>query len=198
MTATFTTWLAAIGTLGLLSFAWRDNLFYSIFEHVYVASGAAHALVMGVKNIKDNAITPLAEGQFIAIVPLVLGLLFYTRFIPGQSKWTRYPIAATVGIGLGQNIPRLASTNFVGQIKASFGTWNFDTIFILVSIICVILFFYFSASKRGQELMKYPSRFGRLVMMMAFGALFGNTVMGRLSLMIGRISFLLRDWLGIV
>ena len=38
----------------------------------------------------------------------------------------------------------------------------------------------------------------RYVMMIAFGALFGNAVMGRMSLMIGRVHFLLADWLGLV
>ncbi len=193
-----TTWMAAIGTLGLLSFAWKDNKFYSICEHIYVASGAAHALVLGVKNIKANAIIPLAEGKLLAIIPIVLGLMFYARFIPGQMRWTRYPIAATVGIGFGQSLPRLASTNFVSQIRATFKVWSFNSVLVIVGIICVILFFYFSASKRGQRFLQYPSRFGRIIMMMAFGALFGNTVMGRLSLMIGRLSFLFRDWLGIV
>lgn len=198
MSTSLTTWMAAIGTLGLLSFAWKDNKFYSICEHIYVASGAAHALVLGVKNINVNAISPLLEGQLIAIIPLLLGIMFYARFIPGQMKWTRYPIAVTVGIGFGQNIPRLASSNFVRQIRSSLGTWTVDSVIILVSIICVILFFYFSAGKKTAALLRYPSRIGRLVMMMAFGALFGNTVMGRLSLMIGRLSFLFRDWLGIV
>ena len=31
--------------------------------------------------------------------------------------------------------------------------------------------------------------------MVAFGALFGYTVMGRVSLLIGRVQFLLVDWL---
>jgi hypothetical protein len=198
MSTSLTTWVAAIGTLALLSFAWRENKFYSLFEHIYVASGAAHALVQGVKNIRANAITPLIGGQLIAIVPIILGLLFYTRFIPGKAKWSRYPIAATVGVGLGQNLPRLAGTNFMSQIRASFSIWTFNTVLVLVSIICVILYFYFSASEKAYKIIKYPTYFGRLIMMMAFGALFGNTVMGRLSLMIGRVSFLLQDWLGIV
>ena len=35
-------------------------------------------------------------------------------------------------------------------------------------------------------------------MMIAFGALFGNAVMGRMSLMIGRVQFLLGEWLGLL
>jgi hypothetical protein len=34
--------------------------------------------------------------------------------------------------------------------------------------------------------------------MVAFGASFGYTVMARISLLIGRMQFLLHDWLGII
>jgi hypothetical protein len=34
--------------------------------------------------------------------------------------------------------------------------------------------------------------------MITFGASFGYTVMGRISLLVGRITFLLDDWLGII
>jgi hypothetical protein len=33
--------------------------------------------------------------------------------------------------------------------------------------------------------------------MMGFGAIFGNTIMARFSLFIGRVYFLFADWLGI-
>jgi hypothetical protein len=35
-------------------------------------------------------------------------------------------------------------------------------------------------------------------MMMYFGVAFGNTVQGRFSLLLGRLLFLLGDWLGLV
>jgi hypothetical protein len=38
---------------------------------------------------------------------------------------------------------------------------------------------------------------GRMFMMAAFGAAFGNTVMGRISTAIGRFQYLLITWLGI-
>jgi hypothetical protein len=34
--------------------------------------------------------------------------------------------------------------------------------------------------------------------MVTFGASFGYTVMSRMSLLIGRIDFLLHDWLGMI
>ena len=37
-----------------------------------------------------------------------------------------------------------------------------------------------------------------LILMVGFGASFGLTVMGRVSLLIDRIQFLLTDWLGLI
>ena len=39
------------------------------------------------------------------------------------------------------------------------------------------------------------ARAGIYLLMISFGASFGYTVMGRLSLLIGRVRFLLFDWL---
>jgi len=39
------------------------------------------------------------------------------------------------------------------------------------------------------------SKVGIWFLMVSFGASFGYTIMGRLSLLIGRVQFLLDDWL---
>jgi hypothetical protein len=44
----------------------------------------------------------------------------------------------------------------------------------------------------------FVPKLGRWMMLMAFGASFGNTVMTRFGMYQGRILFLLRDWLQIV
>ena len=41
------------------------------------------------------------------------------------------------------------------------------------------------------------SRVGIWFLMVSFGASFGYTVMGRISLLIGRIEFLMQKWLGL-
>jgi hypothetical protein len=38
------------------------------------------------------------------------------------------------------------------------------------------------------------SKFGRYTLMVAFGALFGSTIMARMSLLIGRMYFLIHDF----
>ena len=42
------------------------------------------------------------------------------------------------------------------------------------------------------------SETGIVFLMVGFGASFGYTVMARMSLLIGRLQFFLRDWLGVI
>ena len=58
------TWIAAIATIGIMSFVFKDNPLYRIVENVYVGVSAGHALVLGWINIRDQGITPLtSEGE---------------------------------------------------------------------------------------------------------------------------------------
>ncbi|MFP4457769.1 MAG: hypothetical protein ACLFPS_08930 [Clostridia bacterium] len=47
MLNTLDVWIAALGTLGMMSFAWCENIFYRDFEHIYIGISAGHATVMG-------------------------------------------------------------------------------------------------------------------------------------------------------
>ncbi len=69
-------------------------------------------------------------------------------------------------------------------------------IFILVGVVTVLLYFFFSIEHKGP--VGVASKIGIYFLMVSFGASFGYTVMGRMSLLIGRMIFLLRDWLGVL
>lgn len=193
------TWVAAIGTLGLMSFAIKENPFYRFVEHVYVGIGAAHSVVMGWENLQNSAFTPIAEqGDMLKIIPIVVGLLLYARYIKGQMWLSRYPMAVLVGIGTGLVLKGTIGAQIVDQIKATMVPLNtLDNIIIAVGLLTVLMFFYFTR-KNTNPVFNVSSRIGRYIMMIAFGALFGNAVMGRMSLMIGRVQFLLGDWLGLL
>ncbi len=193
------TWLAAIGTLGLMSFAIKENPFYRFVEHVYVGIGTAHSVVMGWESLQTKAITPISEsGDYIKLIPLLVGLLLYARFFKGQMWLSRYPLAILVGIGTGLTIKGTIGAQIVNQVRATLIPFtSINNIIIVLGVLTVLMFFYFTR-KNTNPLFNTSSRIGRYVMMIAFGALFGNAVMGRMSLMIGRVQFLLGDWLGLL
>ncbi|MFQ5500167.1 MAG: hypothetical protein ACE5FH_10905, partial [Candidatus Zixiibacteriota bacterium] len=67
---------------------------------------------------------------------------------------------------------------------------------ILIGVITGLVYFFFSKEHTG--LFGSASRVGIWVLMITFGASFGYTVMGRISLLVGRLTFLFGDWLGLV
>jgi hypothetical protein len=102
-----------------------------------------------------------------------------------------------MGIGTGLAISGTIGSQIVNQVKANFVMLNtFSNIVIVVGTFGVLTYFFFSMehNKSVREL----ARFGRYVMMVSFGAAFGSTVMGRMSLFIGRLQVVLGDWLGLI
>jgi hypothetical protein len=67
---------------------------------------------------------------------------------------------------------------------------------ILIGVISTLIYFFFSRERKG--IIKPTASLGVIFIMLGFGASFGYTVMARISLLIGRLQFLLGDWLGII
>lgn len=65
----------------------------------------------------------------------------------------------------------------------------------VVGVITVLVYFFFSLEHKG--LVGKTARVGVWFLMITFGAAFGFTVMGRITLLVGRFDFLFNDWLGL-
>lgn len=70
----------------------------------------------------------------------------------------------------------------------------FLTIIVVVGVLSTLIYFYFSKEHVG--ILGVTAKVGIWFIMISFGAHFGYTVMGRVSLLIGRVQFLVDDWLG--
>ena len=195
---TLGTWIAAIGTLAIMSFAWGENPLYRAFEHIFVGVAAGHGFTLAWANIQSSVITPVKDGTYIPLIFVFLGLLLYSRFFKGYSWVSRYPMSVLVGIGTGLTLRGTIGSQLVEQIQATMLPLNsFDNIVMVVGTITTLMFFFFTAKKQ-YKLLSGSAQIGRYVMMIAFGATFGNTILGRMSMMIGRVQFLLGDWLGLI
>jgi hypothetical protein len=68
------------------------------------------------------------------------------------------------------------------------------TAVVVIGVLSTLIYFYFSHEHAG--VLGVTARIGVWFIMVAFGAHFGYTVMGRVSLLIGRVQFLIEDWIG--
>ena len=212
----FGIWVAALLTLCIYSFLYHDNPFYRFAEHLFVGLSVGYGIVLQV----HHGLIPLAWHPFVEavterqlsgllkLIPIAIGLVFFARFIPRYSWLIRYPIAILIGIGSGLAIPNVMEASIFRQVHGTLtpfaqihaGAFSpfeiLGTILMLVGVICTLTYFFFSIEHRGA--IGGVSKLGIIFLMVGFGSAFGNTVMGRVSLLIQRVDFLLRDWLTLI
>ncbi len=146
----------------------------------------------------------MEEGKWWYIVPIIIGLMIYTRYVKSIAWVSRYHICFLLGIGSGYILSTTFKPMFIDQVRATFlplwgtGDWwvNVSNIIYVVGTFTALVYFLFTLEKKGVQ--GKISSMGRWVMMVAFGAAFGNTVMARVSLFLGRMQFLLGDWLHMI
>lgn len=83
---------------------------------------------------------------------------------------------------------------FVRQVRATMVPLNSINNFILVFGVVTVLSYFFFTFPRTRVL-KLSSTCGRWLIMLTFGAAFGNAVMGRISLFIGVLQFMFGKWI---
>ena len=187
--------VAAIVTIISYTFLWKSNRAYRLAEHVFLALGAGHAVVMGINNVRTIALNPiLQKGQIKLIIPVILGLLLYTRFFKSFAWIARIPTAVFIGCATAIAVRGTLQAQLLQQIAASAEkVTTFDGFLVFAGTIVTIVYFTYTYKMTGP--VASAATAGRWVMMVGFGAAFGAAVMGRLSLVVGRFQFLLGDWL---
>jgi hypothetical protein len=191
-------WITALATLAIYSFLYRDNPFYKAAEYLLIGLTVGYSLVISVKTVLwPGLVLPLLGGDTAKIIPLVLGGLMFIRLVPKLGGWSRIPLAVYVGAGAGVSIPAMLKARVLQQMGATMSNvTTISGVIMLVGVITTILYFYFSREQKG--LLQPVAKIGTYYMMIFFGATFGYTVMSRVSLLIGRMEFLLGDWLRLI
>lgn len=192
-------WVAAAFTLMIYSYPYKETPLFKFAEHTMIGLGVAITTVMAVRNILDIGIASIVnEGQITWLIPILLGLALFTRYSDQYAWLSRLPLALLVGVGIGVSMGGMIDSSFIRQISSSVtDVANPNQALMVLMIILTLTYFIFSLGikQREEGAMKYTSMIGRYVMMIYFGALFGNTVMTRMALFIGRMRFLLFQWL---
>ncbi|MBS4016365.1 MAG: hypothetical protein KGZ86_08040 [Candidatus Latescibacteria bacterium] len=196
------TWIAAGLTLAIFSFLYKDNPFYKFAEHLYVGVSAGFGVIyVWAFDLKpmlvDRFVAEQGIERWILLIPAILGILMFSRWIGKIGYLSRLPISFTVGIGAGLGITASIQGFLLPQIQATLlPLTTINNILLVVGVITTILYFYFSREFKGKS--SYLLKLGIVFIMVSFGASFGYTVMARISLLIGRIFFLLSDWLHLI
>ncbi len=198
-------WIAALLTLAIYSFLYKDNPIYKVAENIFVGVSAGYwAVVLWYNYAWPNLFEPLvAQGNLINLIPIIVGLMMFAPLIPKISWLIRIPLTFTMGVAMALVILQRIQGEIFPQLQATFlplsGVSLVEVIsnfLIIFGVVSTLVYFYFSKAHKG--VLGVFAKLGIWFMMVAFGASFGYTVMARISLLIGRVYFLLHNWLRLI
>ena len=194
----FGVWVAAFLTLCIFSFLYKDNPFYKFAEHLFVGVSMGYSIPL----VWDLTFIPFVYKpifvmhNYVMIIPAIVGILFLFRFSRNLNWLSRYPIVFFMVI-TGMSIPLSMNSQVLVQMRTAMIPFeNLNTVLIFIGTVTILMYFYFSKAHSG--IYGKVTKIGVWYMMIGFGASFGYTVMARISLLIGRIQFLMGDWLGFI
>lgn len=223
---TISTLVGIVLTLLVFSYLLGDNVLYRLAEHLFVGVAVGYAIVLIFHNVlAPKLFTPLVAavgeaswGQTTLLgIALVFGLLLLLKPIRSLSWLGNLSVAVLLGVGaalaiggalLGTLWPQIDATANLSTPIDLYGPrlGLFSGIVMLVGTTGALLHFFYSAAEEGRlaRLRNFVvgvwGGLGRWFILVAFAAILATTFMARLSLLVGRIQFLLdgvRDLVGV-
>lgn len=189
----FSNLVGAFFTLAIFSFLYKDNPFYQMSEQLLVGISLGYGLVLTYERVFIPYLWQpiILKHQWALIVPSILGMFYLFRFTRKLSWLSRYPIAFSM-MSVGASVALAMHSLILVQMRqAMVPIENINLFLIFIGTVTVLLYFFFSKAHTGVY-GKFVSA-GKWYMMVGFGASFGLTVMARISLLIGRIQFLVNE-----
>ena len=189
-------WVAALLTLAVFTYLWRDNAVWRFVEHLYLGLAAGY----GIGYTWHNFLLPVLAGDVVRshhwywLLPLALGALIYARYVRGLEWLARFPIALWVGYGAGYVVAYLPRT-LLRQVSSSFlSLGSLNNLVIVACLVGGLVHFSFTLP-RDRAVVRHAAAFGRWSILVALGASFGSAVLYRFSILYGRFDFLLHTWM---
>jgi len=200
--------VGAFMVFGIMSFLLKENSFYRFLEHFMIGIASAIWLYRRwFDSLRPKWWEPVWDGlhggtplDLVWIIWLLLpvfALLWYFTYSRKLLWLNRIIIGFFMGVAAGYTIKKEFGKQ-IGQLKAMaaplfsrdlYGFEIFTNIFMWVTVLIVMYYFFFTFRRKG-KFQDRLSKLGRIFMMIGFGALFGNTIAGRLSWLIDRFIFL--------
>ena len=208
-------WIGAFCTIGLYTILYRENKVFRFFEHLFIGLATGYTIYTTWNDILKPRWWELMvnKGQWWWAFALPAGLMFYMVYSKKHGWMSRLIFGLFFGAAAGQAFQGFAADTFpLIRSAINIPLWSppeakaptayaltplsatLNNYLFLAIVVSVMTYFFFSFEQKGKSV-QAVSRFGRYCLMFAFGAIFGQTIMARMTLLIQRIYFLLHDWI---
>lgn len=204
----FWTIVSFLLTLLILSFIFGDNPLFRIAAYLFVGVSAGYAAVLMIYQVLwPRLVVPIVAGEWIAAIPLTLGLLLTFRLVPSFSRVGNMSMAYLVGtaaaVAIGGAVigTLLAQTrgaiDSFGQAGGALGSSRLiEASIMLLGTVTTLAYFQFSTRSQPNQPAQRPAivealaQFGKLFIAITLGALFAGVLSATLVALIERIGFI--------
>lgn len=178
----------------LYTMLYGDNFVSRTAEHIYMGVYAGYLVSVNLNfYYTKGVLKAISPGGALYIIPVILGLMIYTRLYRPTRWMYRYPMAVIIGSVFGVTIRTTVFSQILDQVKGNLPPIAplvgvpaldvFNNLIIIFGSLCAVVFFIFSQEFTGPE--RYIHRAGRIILLIGFGATYGNTLSYRYELMAG-------------
>jgi len=210
-------WTGAILTLFVFSYLLKDTFLFRLAQAIFVGVAIGYAATVAIWSVLvPRLVSPLItdpEAAWHLLIPLTLGLLLFAKLRAGWAPLGNLSIAFLFGVGSalaiggalsGALLPQLLAT-IVSLAPAQGIETIVNNLLLVVGTLGAFLSFRFivpakprSAARAFDGLTQKWGALGRWFILIAFGAIFADTAVSRISILVSRIYYLAHDWLEII
>jgi hypothetical protein len=189
----------------MFSFLIKDNPLFRIAERILIGAYSANMFNLAVETMRKNVYAPFAGGDYLIIVPVILGLALFGVYLPLRYNFiARYGIAILVGIGTGVAVKTAIPAQIISQIlvtiKAPVISSNpveaLGNILLVVGMLSAFTYFIFTREHTG--VWGYMAKWGVWWTMLGLGFVVSTYLMMLVAILSGQIEYILKDFLGFI
>jgi hypothetical protein len=190
----------AIVIVIVYSTLYRDNPLYSMVESAMVAVLAAQPLVLdwrpGTGGMFRNVLVPLSEGNLGLIIPIILGILYFTVFSRQLIFLYRTVISLRIGSMIGFAMGSYLTVSMLGILELGRKTATTPSAFVgALAVIATV--FYFTFSQWVDSKLGLVRRAGYWIVFIFYAGFGATLYLTRLDTMIGWV-FKISRWPALV
>lgn len=197
---TLVAWAGAVCIFGIYTVLYKENKCYRFFEHIFIGLYGGYAVyVTWAEILKPKWWDPMSkEGQWYLVLYAVVGSMFYFIYSKKHAWISRVIFGLFMGFSAGGIFREYYETYFpqiASSMKPVTGSFaNILSVVVFYAIFLAAMTYFFFSFEHKHPAVKTSAAAGRWFLMIGFGAMFGSTVMGRMTLFIGRLNFLITKW----
>jgi hypothetical protein len=206
--------ISFILTLMVLSYLIGDNPAFRVAIYLFIGVTAGYAASIAWNQVlKPRLFLPLLQGgwtNLLLVIPLLLGVLLFTKLAP-RIAWLGSPsLALIVGVGAAVAVGGAVLGTLFPQTEAAASLFNLppmtaglpkllgalgEAILMLIGTISTLIFFQFSAratpggARRG-KITALIASVGQVFVAITFGVLFAGALAAAMTALIERMDFL--------